>query len=1006
MKHLVYLGNVFHIEDGVITITPMKSRIEAIQKLEHPTRVKGCKSFCGVVNYLSLFCKDLQKILKPIYELTRKEQPFIWTEFHQKAFDHVKELLVKPPVLHLPRPSGRFILYCDTSKTHTGSSLWQMQDGKPRLLGYASKSLPNACQNYSITELEMTGLVINIHLWKHLLLRVEFDCAVDHRALPYIMKSKNLPTTGRIIRLLEHLSGYSFNLYYVKGKDMILCDYLSRIAVDDGNPDEVIPISFNVLAQYRLAMDYIAESFLISHFNVVTRSSTSAAGISLPPVHGVQKGLDPDLEPEKQWKSKKVLLKPTIATPVKSPAATSGASTRSIVNTPTVVRTPTVSRNSPKSLINTPLRNEIPSIIKTPLSHNSPAQAQNQQTPHKPQMLIKTSISPVQTAGRKLLQKSVRLLNNPPHKTPIKLPTDTQTPVARPPLPFPPLDVTSKELDIPMPTINPSTQPLPPQQCLLPQNNPFDIGSDLIPFQDREVEAIFKSPEMDDFLLPPTLGDQISDNTLLHRHLPRQMDIERIMTQINRKYLTKLQLPCSIRDMQSAYLNSPHFKDIYLAVSMNKMPSKARSARKLEVDLLHAVYMIHGGLLYRYMKTPTGDSEPILCIPTSKIDIFLDLFHSSILGGHMGMSKSILTLQQRFYCPNLVYHVRMYIISCHVCQTFKHHKRFDRPLNRRIININAPMLTHILMDIKHMPPSKEKFLYILVLLCEVSNFIVAAPMKTATAPEICNTIMNHFIGYFRTPIQIVCDQDPAFMSHLCQWFLHSYGIHVTTASPTNHQSLMAEHGIKSLSHALMKHLTGLGEDWPMYCKLAMLAYNSYATPNLDHLSPFEVAIGRKAILAPKFEYKPTIPITGTHVQAKEKLDEKLKYFRKWLEVFRSNRNAVINKDRQHQGYTVGQIVYMYNPSGSQLQTGSRKIQCHFVGPLAIYKCISPNQFLLMSLDGILYPVIVEEARLKPGLLATHKGPVRNMSELKKAAQLTYANNNNMFQCIQTQDSIA
>ena len=217
MKHLVYLGNVFHIENGVITITPMKSRIEAIQKLLPPTTVKGCKSFCGMVNYLSLFCKDLQKTLKPIYELTRKEMPFYWTEFHQKAFEQVQDLLIKPPVLHLPRPGGRFILYCDTSKTHTGSSLWQMQDGKPRLLGYASKSLPDACKNYSITELEMTGLAINIHLWKHLLLRVEFDCAVDHRALPYIMKSKILPATGRIIRLLEHLAGYSFNLYYVKG---------------------------------------------------------------------------------------------------------------------------------------------------------------------------------------------------------------------------------------------------------------------------------------------------------------------------------------------------------------------------------------------------------------------------------------------------------------------------------------------------------------------------------------------------------------------------------------------------------------------------------------------------------------------------------------------------------------------------------------------------------------------------------------------------------------------
>ena len=125
--------------------------------------------------------------------------------------------------------------------------------------------------------------------------------------------------------------------------------------------------------------------------------------------------------------------------------------------------------------------------------------------------------------------------------------------------------------------------------------------------------------------------------------------------------------------------------------------------------------------------------------------------------------------------------------------------------------MNAPTLTHISMDIKHMSPSKDKFQYILVFLCEASNFIVTAPVKTATAPEICNTIMDSFIGYFGTHIGIVCDQDPAFMLHLTQWFLHTYGIHVTTASPTNHQSLMAEHGIKSLASILMKQLTDLGD---------------------------------------------------------------------------------------------------------------------------------------------------------------------------------------------------
>ena len=240
---------------------------------------------------------------------------FYWSETHQAAFEQITELLIKPPILNLSRPGGRFIFYCDTCKTHTGNSLWQIQDGKPRLLGYASKSLTEACENYSITELERTGLAKNIHLWKHLLLRVEFDCAVDHRALPYIMKSKNLPATGRIVRLLEHLSGYSFDLYYVKGKDMILHDFHSRFDIDKGNPSEVIPISFNALVQYRLALDHITEYFMIKHFMVATRSGTSAAGINLPPVHGAQKAIDPTLKPESQSKTQEILTKPTPITP-------------------------------------------------------------------------------------------------------------------------------------------------------------------------------------------------------------------------------------------------------------------------------------------------------------------------------------------------------------------------------------------------------------------------------------------------------------------------------------------------------------------------------------------------------------------------------------------------------------------------------------------------------------------------------------------------------------------
>ena len=106
--------------------------------------------------------------------------------------------------------------------------------------------MPKAARNYSSTELEMCSLAINIASFAHLLKGVDFDAIVDHLAIMHIMKSKMEPATNRIKRLLEVLSSYSFNLYYIKGKDMILSDFLSRQIEDDSNPDEIIPISFNI----------------------------------------------------------------------------------------------------------------------------------------------------------------------------------------------------------------------------------------------------------------------------------------------------------------------------------------------------------------------------------------------------------------------------------------------------------------------------------------------------------------------------------------------------------------------------------------------------------------------------------------------------------------------------------------------------------------------------------------------------------------------------------------
>ena len=307
-KELTYMGNVFAIVDWRMTIRPIRTRLEAIDQIDRPRTVKQCKSFCGVVNYLSLFCKNLQQLLQPIYHLTKKGVPFRWTEVQEKGFQKIKDQLCNSPVLALPTAYGRFIIYSDTSRTHTGSALWQMQDGLPRLIGYASKTLPPACLNYSVTELEMTGLLMNIHSWRGWTQNAEVDVAVDHKAVVQIMKSKNPPATERVSALIRQLSPLPFNLYYVKGKDLILADFLSRINSDRSDPNKVIPISF---VDLYLKNEYPEPCERFSA--ITTRSRAKQDGQHVPKIHGHDKQLDPHKKPEHQqqvFKPLVVVVKP------------------------------------------------------------------------------------------------------------------------------------------------------------------------------------------------------------------------------------------------------------------------------------------------------------------------------------------------------------------------------------------------------------------------------------------------------------------------------------------------------------------------------------------------------------------------------------------------------------------------------------------------------------------------------------------------------------------------
>ena len=109
-QKLTYMGQKTHP-----ALHLLRSRVDAIQRLEPPKTAKECKKFCGLINYWSMYLKDLQKRLIPIYNLTRKGVPFEWTDEYQKVFEGLKKATANPSDLVMSNNKGHFTLVSDTS---------------------------------------------------------------------------------------------------------------------------------------------------------------------------------------------------------------------------------------------------------------------------------------------------------------------------------------------------------------------------------------------------------------------------------------------------------------------------------------------------------------------------------------------------------------------------------------------------------------------------------------------------------------------------------------------------------------------------------------------------------------------------------------------------------------------------------------------------------------------------------------------------------------------------
>jgi predicted aspartyl protease len=217
-----FLGHV--ISRSGIAADPEK--VKVVASWPRPRDLHEVRSFLGLASYYRRFISGFADIACPLHQLTAKGQPFVWEAAQEKSFQDLKERLVSAPVLASPQDGDEYVLDTDASLSGLGAVLQQRQDGTIRVIAYASRTLSRAERNYSTTRRELLAVIFGFKQFRQFLLGRHFLLRVDHSALTYLRKTKDL--MGQAARWLDYIEEYDFSIVHRSGSSHGNCDALSR----------------------------------------------------------------------------------------------------------------------------------------------------------------------------------------------------------------------------------------------------------------------------------------------------------------------------------------------------------------------------------------------------------------------------------------------------------------------------------------------------------------------------------------------------------------------------------------------------------------------------------------------------------------------------------------------------------------------------------------------------------------------------------------------------------
>lgn len=818
-----YLGHVIS-QDG---LCPDPGKINAVKNFPVPTNARKIKEFLGLIGYYRRFIPNFASMSRPLTQLLKKGQLFCWSDERQRAFENLRDMLCREPILQFPDFTKPFIVTTDASFYALGAVLSQGEIGKDLPIAYASKLLKGAELNYSFIEKELFAIVFAVKHYRPYLFGRKFYLVTDHRPLVWAHRIKD--PTSRLLHWLLKLRDYQYDVIYKPGRLNSNADALSRNPVDIklinnviltqslkfnesllkdeankielnekfNDKDKILPVKENEASMLKQSGILKESDVFPSTYRPVVidenRPPTEAVLLAQGDEWMNIKGTYPTEKPEKvlDWVDKV----PAIVLPSSKWA---WSSERSMQQMPERTSSPPDMSDVVKIL----------NVHAKVLTYDSSKRSEIENDLAKNTLL--TSVDGCERRASLYLtesdSESDSFNNNDSFPEPI---SDD--------------DLYSSEDEI-----NQTPEAVGQLAKRFKRSTLPDVFSETKDgvFMKKDNIAHFWSADFKS--KSPVTEELINKKYINIEEFPKQLEVgEVIISKKNSFHIftviikLKSENKTQLNDVLTGITNLKETMD-YFNVKTVRIARTGDGLDKLP----------WGNIKSHLTKTFPEGYYVTLClnqIEIPSVERRLEIIreaHESAVGGHKGIVKTYGRIRQQYYWENMKVEVQNFIKHCILCQR---NKLVRVKTRQPMVITDTPQVAFekIALDIVGpLPVTTSGNKYVLTIQDSLTKYSLAIPLAETTAENIAKVFAENFICLFGCPESILTDQGKNFtglvMKHLAKLF-KIRKIQTTAFHPQTNGSLERSHLVLV---EYLRNFIDQNRDWDTWLKYAMFSYNT------------------------------------------------------------------------------------------------------------------------------------------------------------------------------------